>query len=129
MSLYARPSPETGQPDVRDFASAPPAKGWRPFTIDAQPTPSAVQVVIDAGIVFTPTTARQTWGLRAKTQAEQDAEANAADVAALKAMVASLTTAITTDRSGLTQAQKVALLEQDAVRLSRVARYYLRTLA
>jgi hypothetical protein len=86
MTLYARINPDTTLPETRDFASAPnAAKGWVPLIIDVQPTPSAMQVVVNAGIVVGATEAHQTWGLRTKTQAEIDQSDDAADAAALKA--------------------------------------------
>ncbi len=89
MTYYARIDPNNGAPDVRDFASPPSlAKGWKLLTIDAQPVPSASQVVVQNAITFTATTATQTWSLRAKTQAELDAEATAAEKATLKAALA-----------------------------------------
>ena len=84
--FYARPNQDTGATEVRDFATAPPAsKGWRPLVINAQPVPLATRAVIDSGIVFTPTMATQTWGLRAKATAELDAEAAAVERTAIKA--------------------------------------------
>lgn len=95
--MYARIDPNTGTPDARQFADAPPAeKGWRPLSVDPQPTPSATQVVVLSGIVFDATTARQTWALRDKTAAELDAEAQAAEKDQLLAVAAFLDSAAPT---------------------------------
>lgn len=103
MTLYARPDPDSmAQNDVRDFATPPPIeKGWRPLRVKVQPVPTASQALGDAGIVYTPTTATQTWALRNKTQAELAAETQAADWAILRGLVAALTTDI---QAGITAA-------------------------
>ena len=78
--MYARIDPNTGAADVRSFDAAPAAaKGWLPYSVDPQPTPSATQAVVNAGVVFDAAAARQTWALRDKTQAELDAEARTAE--------------------------------------------------
>jgi hypothetical protein len=46
----------------------------RLWIVDAKPVPTATQVVISAGIVITATEAHQTWSVREKTEAEQEAE-------------------------------------------------------
>jgi hypothetical protein len=91
MSLYARPHPETGLHEVRDFASPPPAgKSWVPFTIDIQPTPLATQVVVSAGIVFTEAAAKQTWALRDKTADELLDDAARAALASITQRIADI---------------------------------------
>lgn len=105
------------------------AANLRLWIVDPMPTPSASQVVMIGPVVIGPVEAHQTSVLRNKTQAELDADSNAAEQAQIKTMIANLTASIQADRSALTQAQRLALLEQDAVRLSRIARYYLRSLA
>jgi predicted nucleic acid-binding Zn-ribbon protein len=47
----------------------------RPLVIDAQPTPSATQAIVNAGYVVEPTQVRQTWALRDKTADELEVEA------------------------------------------------------
>ncbi|MES3013280.1 MAG: hypothetical protein V4750_06060 [Pseudomonadota bacterium] len=133
MTDYARPDPsDPTRNDLRDFAAPPPfAKGWRPLTIDAQPTPSASQVLVNTGIVFTATTATQTWSLRAKTQAELDADAEAAELAALKAMVQALsedialgvTAAPTTAAQAFVHIQEI---KRQVLRLNRAVRWQLK---
>lgn len=92
--IYARLCPNTGAPEVRDFSAEPPAaKGWLPFSTDPQPTPSATQAVVDAGIVFDAASARQTWALRDKTQAEIDADGRTAERDQLLALAAFLDSA------------------------------------
>jgi hypothetical protein len=136
MTLYARPNPDYprigGPIDVRDFESPPPPRrGWVPLIVDAQPVPNASQVVIDTGIVIGQTEAHQTWGLRDKTQAELDADAQAAELAQLKAMVAALTTDI---QAGITAAPTTAAqafveiqdLKRRALRTDRAIRWLLK---
>ena len=43
----------------------------RPFVIDAQPQPSATQVLVDAGVIVDDVQARQTWALRDLTADER----------------------------------------------------------
>lgn len=109
----------------------------RVWVVDTQPTPTATQVVISAGIVITPTEARQTWGLREKTQAELDAETNAADRPLLLQMLSSITNDIDSynanpDVTGtaverITKLEvRVKELERQQRRDNRILRYYLR---
>ena len=81
------------------------ASSLRLWVIDAQPVPSATQVVIDAGYVIEATQARKTWTLRNKTQAELDAEQQAADLVVLKALVTALNADIA---AGITAAPTTA---------------------
>lgn len=114
---YARLDPATGLPDVRNFDVAPSAsKGWVSFFIDPKPTPTATQVVVDAGIVFSAASARQTWALRDKTQAELDAEARITERDQLVAAMAFL------DSSAPTT---VAACAQDIQRLKRCVKWLL----
>lgn len=46
----------------------------RLWVVDAQPIPTATQVIINTGIVITETEAHQTWAVRDKTAAELEAE-------------------------------------------------------
>lgn len=55
----------------------------RLWSVDVPPTPNASQVVVSGGIVVDATTARQTWTLRAKTQAELDADTNTLELPTL----------------------------------------------
>lgn len=109
----------------------------RLWVVDTQPVPTATQIVISAGIVITSTEARQTWGLREKTQAELDAEANAADRPLLFQMITSISADIDAynanpDVSGtaverLTKLEaRVKDLEKQQRRDNRILRYYLR---
>ena len=133
MTLYARPDPNDSQSnDVRDFITPPPsAKGWLPLIIDARPTPNAAQVVTDAGIVYGPVEAHQTWALRDKTQAELDIDTQASELAALKALVAALTTDI---QAGITPAPTTAAqafveiqdLKRRALRTDRAIRWIIK---
>lgn len=126
MTVYARHDPNNpGTIDVRDFAAPPPAsKGWLPLTVPAQPVPSATQVVVDAGIVFTPPTATQQWALRDKTAAELDTDAQAAERPVVQAMLDALTADIQAGAgtAPTTQAQAFAQIQALKVRALRTDR-------
>lgn len=109
----------------------------RVWLVDPQPVPTATQVVINAGIVITTTEARQTWVVREKTQAELDAETNAADKPILLQMLSAISADIDAynanpDVSGtaverLTKLEaRVKDLEKQQRRDNRILRYYLR---
>lgn len=110
----------------------------RIWVVQPQPTPTATQVVISDGIVITPTEARQTWGVREKTQIELDAETNSADRPLLLQMLSAITTDIDAynanpDATGtaverITKLEaRVKELERQQRRDNRILRYYLRT--
>jgi len=94
MTQFARLDPlNTSQ--VRDVIDIPQAAYdalagnpkrdlLRSLTIDAQPTPSALQAVERGPYVIEPLQVRQTWTVRAKTRDELSRYADAADVAALR---------------------------------------------
>ncbi len=103
----------------------------RLYLIDAQPTPSASQKVIEGTPLVTATEYHKTWTLANKTQAELDADAQAAELVQLKAMVAALTTVIdagvTTAPATLAQAvTKIQDQNAQLVRLARIARWLLK---
>jgi hypothetical protein len=128
--IYARINPDTGLPEVRDFAAPPnAAKGWLPLVIDAQPTPSATQRVVDAGIVFEPTQARQTWALVDKTADELEADALNDEKAQLVNWLADVQTQLNLEnaaRALLTNAQRINELEKDTRVLLKIAKRYVR---
>ena len=105
--LYARKSPDTGEDDIRNFDAVPPiAKGWLPLVIDAQPTPSASQLVTQGPILYSATEAHQTWALRDKTAEEIAREADASERDQIKAAaVMDLLRAEAAGTSTLTAAQ------------------------
>ena len=108
--FYARQNPDTSATEVRDFTEVPPAgKRWLPLLIDTQPVPSAAQVLVNAGILFTQTTATQTWSLRAKTAAELDADAATVERAAIKApaLIAALQSGTGTAGERLARCERV----------------------
>lgn len=85
-----------------------------------------------------PTEARQTWGVREKTQAELDAEINSADRPLLLQMLSAITTDIDAynanpDVTGTAVERiikieaRVKELERQQRRDNRILRYYLRT--
>lgn len=128
--IYARINPDTQQPEARDFAAPPnAAKGWVPLIIDAQPTPSATQVVVDAGIVVGPAEAHQTWSLRDKTAEELEAESLRDEKAQLDGWLTDVQTQLALDnaaRALLTNAQRINELEKDTRVLLKIAKRYVR---
>jgi hypothetical protein len=130
MTLYARINPDTQQPEARDFAAEPSfAKGWRPLTIEAQPTPSATQYVVPAAIVFGPLTATQGWVLVDKTAAELEAESLKDEKAQLDGWLTDVQTQLALDnaaRALLTNLQRINELEKDTRVLLKVAKRYVR---
>jgi hypothetical protein len=128
--IYARINPDTQQAEVRDFASEPSfAKGWRPLTIEAQPTPSATQYVVPAPIVFGPLTATQGWLLVEKTAAELEAESLKDEKAQLDGWLTDVQTQLALDnaaRALLTNAQRITELEKDTRVLLKIAKRYVR---
>lgn len=83
----------------------------RLWIVDAKPTPSATQVLVDGGIVVGDTEAHQTWTLRDKTQAELDADAAAAaratDIEQIKAVLTALKNGTGTSAERLTRLERV----------------------
>jgi hypothetical protein len=129
--LYARPDPNRPSVnDVRDFETPPPAaKGWRPLTVPEQPVPSATQVVVDAGIVFTPDTATQQWALREKAAAELEGEALKDEKAQLDGWLDDIQTQLAlgnAERALLTNAQRISELEKDTRVLLKAAKRFVR---
>ena len=98
----------------------------RSWSVDAQPVLTATQVLVNAGIVITATTARQTWSVRSKTQAELDAEENEAERVRLRAIIANLVAA--QDVTG-TATERLVKLETRTLRLERIAIWILRRFA
>jgi hypothetical protein len=139
MPTFARIDPITNaiapveitQAQFDALAGNPKRAFLRPLVIDAQPVPSATEVVIDAGYVIEPTQVRRTWALRAKTQAETDAAAQDAELALLKQAISVLQTDIadgstaapTTAAQAFVQIQD---LKRRALRADRVLLWLLR---
>jgi hypothetical protein len=107
-----------------------PKREWiRPLVIDPQPTPSATQVVVDAGIVVGPTEAHQTWALRDKTADELEAEAIAAAKAGYQAHIDSLNAQLDITnqmRGAMTTNQRLNTLEADTRATMRAVKDLLR---
>jgi hypothetical protein len=139
MPTFARIDPSTSAIALVDITQAqfdalagnPKRAFLRPLVIDAQPVPSATEVVVDAGYVIEPTQVRRTWALRAKTQAELDAVAQDAELALLKQAISVLqadiadgiTAAPTTAAQAFVQIQD---LKRRALRADRVLLWLLR---
>lgn len=140
MTTYARVDPSTG--GVRDLieltqaqydalAGNPKQTYLRPLVTDVQPTPVANQIVVSTGYAVETTQVRQTWALRLKTQAELDVDAQATELAALRAMRAALQTDI---GAGITAAPTTAAqafveiqdLKRRALRADRVLLWLLK---
>lgn len=118
---------------VEDYAARAPNKlaDLRVWVVDAQPVPTASQVLIDAGIVVGAVEAHQTWGLRDKTAAELDADAQAAEAPAVMAMLAALSDDIQAGAgvAPATQAQafaQIQALKVRAVRTDRALRWLIK---
>jgi hypothetical protein len=106
------------------------AEALRLYVVDLMPTPSATQVVVDAGIVLGPIEAHQTWGLRDKTADELEADAIAAELAQVDTLLANIDTqnAITNAQfNAMTTAQKFDVLRADRNHLLRAAKFLLRS--
>jgi hypothetical protein len=113
------------------------AASLRPWVVDAKPAVTAAQVADLGPIAITATEARQTWVIRSKTQAELDAEANAAELDLILAGIDLTTARIaaynpTPDVTGTT-AERALKLEtrqkEDELQLrdlNRAARFLLR---
>lgn len=110
----------------------------RTWVVDAKPSVTASQLIVAGPIVIDAVEAHQTWTVREKTQAELDAEQNAADRPALLAMIAALSSDIDAynanpDATGtaverLTKLEaRVKDMERQQRRTNRVLRYYLRS--
>lgn len=110
----------------------------RLWVVEAEPVPTATQVVAPGPITISATEARQTWTIRDKTQVELDAETNAADRPLLLQMIAAITADIdgynaNPDVTG-TAVERLAKLEtrvkdleRQQRRDNRILRYYLRS--
>jgi hypothetical protein len=129
MTLYARINPDTGLPEWRDLAAAPTGKRWVPLIVDAQPAPSATQVVIDAGLVIGQTEAHQTYALRDKTADELEAEALQTERAQITTYIADIQAQLdisNATRGAMTTNQRLNTLEADTRSTMRAVKYLLR---
>jgi hypothetical protein len=100
MTLYARINPDTQRQEVRDFAAAPSFdKGWRPLTVEVEPTPGPTQYVVASPIVFGPLTATQGWQLIEKTADQLEVDSILAERAALDAIITDLQAQRAVDRA------------------------------
>jgi hypothetical protein len=138
MTIYARIE-DDGSITLRDLDPAlvamwvetnnPKALQLRLYVVDAQPVPSATQVVIDAGVVVGPLEAHQTWGLRAKTADELEAEALAAEKEQVNAYLTEVNTQLDITNAtynAMTNAQKLDVLRDDRRVTLKVAKFLLR---
>jgi hypothetical protein len=139
MPTFARIDPQTSaialveitQAQFDALAGNPKRQFLRPLVVDGPPVPSATEVVSDGGYVIEPTQVRRTWALRAKTQAEIDATAQADELALLKQAISVLqvdiadgiTAAPTTAAQAFVQIQD---MKRRALRADRVLLWLLR---
>ncbi len=72
---------------VQALGDNPKAMQYRPIVVDTQPAVGANQVLVHGPDVVEPARVRETWTLRAKTQAELDNDADTAEREQLKASV------------------------------------------
>lgn len=101
----------------------------RPGVVDTKPVPTASQVVIDTGIIITATEARQTWGVRSKTQAELDNEENDAERIRLRTVITNLAASVASPDTTGTAAERIAKIEARTLRLERICLWVLRRFA
>lgn len=88
MTVYARINAAGGLDRLVEISAAQyaalvangKAAQLRPWVVDPTPTPTASQVAELGPVTISANEARQTWIVRAKTQAELDADANAAEL-------------------------------------------------
>lgn len=101
----------------------------RLYVVDAQPPPTATQVVIETGVVVGPLGAHLTYGLRDKTAAELEADDLATERQKLDAWLTDINARLALDNAAsalLTNAQRIGELEKDTRVLLKVARRYVR---
>lgn len=98
----------------------------RAWAEDAKPTPTAGEVLVDTGITVTATEARQTWGVRAKTQAELDADASEAERTHLRTVITNLAASVSSPDTTGTAGERIVKLEARTLRLERIALWLLR---
>jgi hypothetical protein len=132
MSTYYRVSDGAlRELSAEQFAALAPNKraDLRLYFIDAPPTPSATQVVIDAGIVVGPIEAHLTYALRDKTAAELEADSLSDEKAQLDAWLTDIQAQLAIDnaaRALLTNVQRINELEKDTRVLLKVAKRFVR---
>lgn len=103
----------------------------RLYVVDAPPTPSATQLVIEGAPLIDATTYHKTWTLRDKTQEELDADTQVVELAQLQNMIAALTADI---QAGITAAPTTAAqafveiqdLKRRALRTDRAIRWLIK---
>lgn len=98
----------------------------RTWIVDTKPVPTATQVVINTGIVITATEARQTWGVRAKTQTELDSEENEAERTRLRTVITNIAASVAAPDIAGTAAERIVKLETRTLRLERICLWLLR---
>jgi hypothetical protein len=132
MTTYYRVSDSAFRElSAEQFAALAPNKraDLRLYIIDAQPTPSATQVVVDSGIVVGPVEAHQTYSLRDKTASELEADSLSEEKAQLDGWLTDIQTQLALDnaaRSLLTNVQRINELEKDTRALLKVAKRFVR---
>jgi hypothetical protein len=138
MTTYARIDPSDGavtlvQMSAAEFASmqAHPTRAaqFRSYVIDQQPTATATQVVVDAGFVVEPSQVRRTWALREKTTDELEADALAADLLQIGALLDSINAQNEISNSaftGMTTVQKFDVLRVDRNNVLKAVKFLLR---
>jgi hypothetical protein len=125
MTLYARIDPLTQQvarlveltaEEYAAFEGNPKQQWLRPLVVDAVPTPSATQVVVNAGYVIEPTQVRQSWGLREMTADELEGAAIQAAKAGYAAAIDEIQLRLDITNAAfnaMTTAQKFDVLRED----------------
>lgn len=101
----------------------------RAYFVDPEPVPAAGQRVQRGPVVVTPTEARQTWELVAKTAAEIEVEELQAELAQVDQLITDVQTQLAIDNAtfnAATTAGKFDILRADRRLLLRTARFVLR---
>jgi hypothetical protein len=101
----------------------------RLYVIDAQPVPSATQVLDVPVVVIGPVEAHQTWALRDKTPDELEAAALDTEKTQLQAYIDDLNVQLAIDnaaRALLTNVQRINELEKDTRSTMRAVKFLLR---
>ena len=137
MTLYARIDPLTQQVSLIELSAAEyqafdgnPKQQWlRPLVVDAKPTPTTTQIVVDAGYVIEPTQVRQTWAAREMTSEELEAEAIRSERSQIAGYIADIQTQLditNAQRAAMTDNQRRNALENDTRVLLRSVKLLLR---
>lgn len=103
---------------------------WFPLTVDKRPVPTPTQIIVDTGIVFEETQARQTWAVRDLTEQELERIALKDERERITSYLLDLNAQLNTGnaaRALLTNNQRINELERDTRILMKSLKYLLRS--